>query len=113
MKITHLINDKEIGIYNNVDNLNKENNKNLNFFLDNIENNIYITDRFVFERENDEYKIHIEIGSDNLCTIYLKEKDLTFDVNVIDAKYKENNNIIEYEYILETDNDKHKIIIEK
>lgn len=113
MKITHLVNDKEIGVYNNIDNLNQKNNRNLNFFLDNIENNIYITDRFVFERENNEYKIHIEIGKDNICTINLKEKDLTFDVNVISAKYIENDDNIEFEYILETDNDKHKITIQK
>ena len=112
MKMIHSINGKEEIIYDNIVNLNKENNKKYHFFLDNISNYIYITDRLVFERENDEYIIHIEIGENNTCNIYLKDKELSFNIKVINAKYIERNNAIEYEYTLETDNDKHNIVLE-
>ena len=112
MKMIHTINGKDEVVYNDIENLNKENNKKYHFFLDNISNNIYITDRLVFERENDEYIIHIEIGENNICNIYLKDKNLTLDIDVIDAKYSVKDHIIEYEYILDTDKDKHKIILE-
>lgn len=112
MKLTHLINDDIHSEIKNVNNLFEKNDKKYKFFLDNISNYIYITDRLVFERENDEYKIHMEIGETNTCNIYLKDKDLSLDINVIDAKYKVDNNVVEYEYTLETDNDKHHIILE-
>ena len=112
MKIKHLINNELKNEYKNVKNKYQKKDNKYQFVLDNISNNIYITDRLVFERENDEYKIHIEIGKTNKCNIYLKDKEISFEINVIDASYRVDNKVLEYEYILETDNDKHKIIIE-
>ena len=113
MKIIHYVNDKEEKTYNNVENLNKENNENYQFILDNISNNIYITDRFVFERNSDDYTIKIEIGENANCSITLKDKNLSFDVKVIEGKYEISEENISFEYVLETEENKHKIVIEK
>ena len=113
MKVTHYINGKEEKTYNNVENIVEENKEKYQFFIDNISNSIYITDRLIFERENDEYIIHIEIGDTNNCTIHLKDKDLKFDVKVLEANYQKNDKNVSFEYILETDESKHKLIIEK
>ena len=112
MKLNHYI-DEKLDI--SVSNINVELDKNIKkyqFFLDNISNCIYITDRLNLIRENDEYILSIFLGQSNECNIHLKKEKADFKINVIKGSYEEKNNYIKVEYILETDEKKHTIILE-
>lgn len=112
MRLKHIINGKEVKTYDNVVNKTKKNNEKYDFFLDNIENCIYITDRLIFIRENDEYRFKLEISSNSICEIYLKKENKTFNINVKNANYVKTKGRIEFTYNLETDEDEHRIILE-
>ena len=112
MKLTHLINDNIYEEHEKLENICEKNEKKYKFFLDNISNYIYITDRLIFIRESDDYIIGLELGKTNTCTIKLKNENKKFDINVSEGSFVEADNRIEFEYILETDNDKHHIILE-
>ena len=112
MKLTHFVNSIKTEKRDNIVNKHNKKDKKYYFFLDNLSNYIYITDRLIFERENDEYIIKIELGKNNLCNIYLKKENLSFDIKVIEGTYIIKNNYIKFEYVLETDNNKHCIILE-
>jgi hypothetical protein len=112
MKLNHYI-DEKLDI--SISNINVELDKNIKkyqFFLDNISNCIYITDRLNLIRENDEYILSIFLGQSNECNIHLKKEKADFKINVINGSYEEKNNYIKVEYILETDEKKHTIILE-
>ena len=112
MKLTHFLDDKIDYEYTNITNEEEKNSKKYKFFLDNILNYIYITDRLIFIRENDEYVFHLEISNKPLCSITLKKENKSFDINVIEAKYTEVKKNIVIEYKIESDNFKHKIVLE-
>lgn len=112
MRLTHIINGIKVETYNDVVNKLKKNDEKYEFFLDNIENSIYITDRLIFIRKNDEYCFKLEISSNSRCEIYLKNEDKTFNINVKNAKYTKSNEKIAFTYKLETDEDEHQIILE-
>ena len=113
MKLIHRINGKDEHIYNNVINkLEKSDNK-YEFFLDNILNSIYITDRLIFKRKSDEYIFLLEIYDSSKCSIELISENKVFDIDVKNAKYDYNDKEIIIEYELDTeDNEKHTIILE-
>ena len=91
----------------------EKNLKKYKFFLDNIINYIYITDRLVFIRESDDYKFELNISEKSSCKLYLKEENKEFNINVKSSNYNKNNKYIEFRYTLETsDEEEHHIILE-
>lgn len=112
MRLKHIINGKTVETYDNVVIKTEKNNEKYDFFLDNINNCIYITDRLIFIRENDEYRFKLEISSNPICEIYLKKENETFSINVRNANYVKTREKIEFTYKLETDEDEHRIILE-
>ena len=112
MKLIHFINNENKMEIDDIINLEEKNSKKYKFLLDNITNYIYITDRLIFIRENDDYKFTLEISSEPVCTITLKQEDKTFDIKVISASFEQKEGIINIFYELETDNDKHHIKLE-
>lgn len=112
MKLHHYINGKKVST-NSVDIIGyKKNSNNYEFYLDNIHNYIYITDRLVFKRTSNDYEFCIEIGKVNNCYInMINEKQIVY-VNVLEASYKVNEKYVDIEYKIETDEDKHHIILE-
>ena len=113
MKLTHFINGNITDSYADIANEEKEIEKKYKFFLDNITNYIYITDRLIFIRENDDYKFELEISNKPTCLLTLIKENKCFDINVISSSYKDNGSYIDIEYELESDDgDKHHIILE-
>jgi len=113
MKFIHYINGRKESSNNNLKNLYCKNEKKYKFFLDNITNYIYITDRLIFIRENEDYKFELEISNKSNCKLTLNSENKTFNINVLNASYKEEKNYIDIRYELETDIDsKHHIILE-
>lgn len=112
MKLTHIIGDKVNEKHHDIVNLEQENDNKYKFYLDNIMNYIYITDRLIFIRQNDDYKFSLEISEKPTCTIELIKENKIFDVNVQNANYKLDNKKIELNYLIETDEGEHKIILE-
>lgn len=113
MKLIHYINGEKESTHKNLKNLCDKNEKKYKFFLDNISNYIYITDRLIFIRENDDYKFELEISNKPTCLLTLIKENKCFDISVISSSYKDNGSYIDIEYELETDNgDKHHIILE-
>lgn len=112
LKINHYIDGKLINKYENILNEEEKNSKKYKFFLDNISNYIYITDRLVFIRESDDYIFKLDITEKPTCSISLKSDNNELTVNVVSASYKENEKYIDIKYILETDDGEHHIIIE-
>lgn len=113
MKFIHYINGRKESINNNLKNLYCKNEKKYKFFLDNITNYIYITDRLIFIRENEDYKFELEISNKSNCKLTLNSENKTFNINVLNASYKEEKNYLDIRYELETDIDsKHHIILE-
>lgn len=112
MKLTHLINGKVTSIHSDISNVSEKKEKNYDFFLDNIRNSIYITDRLIFIRESDDYIFTLEISDSSRSTLLLKKENMTFDINVVSAIYKDNKDSIDFSYKLESDDDEHQIILE-
>ncbi len=112
MKLTHVINNKVFSTHRNLKNKCKEKGKKYEFFLDNIINSIYITDRLIFIRESDEYSFKLEISDISSCELFLKQENKSFNIGVINAHYNISNDKIEFCYKLETDEDQHQIILE-
>lgn len=69
---------------------------------------------FKYIRKNKEYIFKIEKTVDsNKCLIELNDNKKEFEIKVLELNYKYSQNIIEIEYIIETDaENKNKIIIE-
>lgn len=112
MKLIHYINGNLSDKCGEICIENEKNIKKYKFFLDNITNYIYITDRLVFQRENDEYIFELNIGKESTCKIYLKTEKQELFIDVISANYKVEDEYIDIKYVLETDNDEHHIILE-
>lgn len=112
MKLTHLINGKVTSIHSDISNVSEKKEKNYDFFLDNIRNSIYITDRLIFIRESDDYIFTLEISDSSRSTLLLKKENMTFDINVVSAIYNDNKDSIDFSYKLESDDDEHQIILE-
>ena len=113
MKLTHKINDKEDAIYNDIGNILEKSANKYEFYLDNILNSIYITDRLIFRRKSDDYIFLLEIYESPKCSIELISENKVFDIDVKSAKYDCNDKEIIIEYELDTDeNEKHTIILE-
>lgn len=113
MKLIHFVNGKKENIYDNVTNLCEENEKKYKFFLDNILNYIYITDRLIFIRENEDYIFNLEIAENPLCTINLKKENKEFDLEIKNCSYSVKDNYIDIKYEINNDGfDKHHIILE-
>ena len=86
-----------------------DNNSEISFKLDGFK--MIINDR-CFLRENDEYKLHLNI-KEKTCLLHIKEKNLLYDINVEKIEYNNNRNKIELIYKIETDDFENKIIIEQ
>ena len=112
MKLIHYINGKVETNEQISDNNVQKNEKKYEFFLDNIRNNIYITDRLVFIRQNDDYIFTLEISDKSFCTLELIKEKQVLDIDVLEASYKEYEKYIDINYVLNTDQDKHHIILE-
>lgn len=112
MKLYHYINNQLVDKCENLVNLNEKNNKKYKFNLDNISNCIYITDRLIFIRESDDYILSLEISKESNCKIKLKNENNDVYIKVLNSNYHVENNKIEFEYLLETDNNHHHIILE-
>ena len=112
MKLIHYINGKVETNEQISDNNVQKNEKKYEFFLDNIRNNIYITDRLVFIRQNDDYIFTLEISDKSFCTLELIKEKQVLDIEVLEASYKEYEKYIDINYVLNTDQDKHHIILE-
>ena len=112
MKLTHFINGNITDSYADISNEEKEIEKKYKFFLDNILNYIYITDRLIFIRETDDYKFELLISDNPTCSLLLKKENKEFNINVLSSSYQVGNGYIDFNYILDTDKDEHHIILE-
>lgn len=63
-----------------------------------------------FIRENNEFKFELDI-KERKCTYYLKEKNMSFDIEVEKVMYKKENNNIILEYKISSDEETFKIEI--
>ena len=63
-----------------------------------------------FTRETEEYKFNLDIN-ERKATYLLKEKNMSFDIEVEKIKYKIENNIIILEYKISSDEETFKIEI--
>ena len=113
MKLIHYINGRKSDSCKKIIIEDEKNSKKYKFFLDNITNYIYITDRLVFIRESDEYIFELNISDNSSCKLHLKEENKEFNVDVKKSSYSQNDTYIEFKYILETSEDEeHHIILE-
>ena len=112
MKLVHIVNKNDETTFSNIKCKIDKKLKKYEFFLDNIRNCIYITDRLVYTRESDEYKFNLEISDNSKCNILLKEENLSFDIKVLSSSYCEKEDVIDFTYKLETDEIEHKIKLE-
>ena len=92
--------------------IDEKNQKKYKFFLDNIMNYIYITDRLVFIRESDDYTFELNISDNSSCKLYLKKENKEFNIDVKKSEYSENDKYIDFRYMLETSDEEHHIILE-
>lgn len=83
------------------------NNNNYLFKIDNIKTSLSPQK---FTRENNEYLFTLDI-SNQVSTYYLKNKKMTFDIEVEKVSYKQTKNKIILEYKLNSDEANFKIII--
>ena len=111
MKLNHYINKKLNSSHDNIDYEFDKNLKKYSFFLDNIQNYIYITNGLIFIRENDEYIFTLNLSDENTANIKLKEEDKVFDIDVLDASYKISDNVIEFSYLIDEEEGLHHIIM--
>ena len=77
-----------------------------------VANNKIILNERLFELENEEYKLVIDL-SNKTSFIHLKEHQLDYDINVEKIEYNNNGNRVEFIYKLETDDSENLIIIDK
>lgn len=111
MNLIHYINGNINKSYENINYKFDVLSKKYNFFLDNIENNIYITDRLIFIRESDEYIFSLEIGDKSIGHIKMKNDNYEFDLDVENAEYKNQKGQIEFTYKISGDEEQHKVVI--
>lgn len=112
MKLSHFINGKLDKKYLNIKCESEKSLKKYKFFLDNITNYIYITDRLVFIRESEDYYFELNISEKPTCKLLLKKENKEFIISVDNASYYENDKYTDIKYKLETDTDEHHIILE-
>ena len=77
-----------------------------------IANNKIILNERLFELENEEYKLKIDL-IEKTSFIHLKEHQLDYDKKEKKIEYNKNDNRVEFIYKLETDDSENLIIIEK
>ncbi|MBR5662114.1 MAG: hypothetical protein IKX00_00510 [Bacilli bacterium] len=112
MKLLHYINGNLSDTTSKIDIEEEKNLKKYKFFLDNIINYIYITDRLVFIRESDDYIFELNISDNVSCKLYLKSENKEFKIDVKKSIYSQNDKYIDFSYILETnDEEEHHIIL--
>ena len=85
-------------------------NEMLNFQLEDMTHSLNTLTK-EFTRENDEYSFFLDIENKN-CEITLKKEQYYLQVKVEYAILLENKNIYEITYLLETDDEETKLIIE-
>ena len=112
MKFMHYVNGKLTDKCTDISLSDEKNSKKYEFFLDNITNYIYITDRLVFKRESDDYIFELNLGDISSCKIYLKKENHELILDIISSKYEINDRYIDFKYVLETDDNEHHIILE-
>lgn len=92
-------------------NLEYQQEKNTIFFqLENIKHQLNF-EKKILERFNDEFHFYINLEEEK-CTYELKSHQAVFDIIVDQAFFRKEENIIEVEYVIETDDAKTKILIE-
>ncbi len=65
-----------------------------------------------FIRENDQYLFKIDIKN-NTCSLHLKKEELFIDIIVDFCNLQIQSNQIIFEYVIESDDAKNKLVIEK
>ena len=98
--------NKMIKEYSNINSL--INDERITFNIDNTKNILSSTS---FIRENNEYIFNLNITKKE-CFFTLKEKDITYKINVEKVIYSKKNNNITLEYKIESQNELLKINIE-
>ena len=61
-----------------------------------------------FTRENNEFRFELDI-KERICTYFLKEKNMSFDIEVEKVMYKKENSNIILEYKISSDEESFKI----
>jgi len=98
-------NNKLINEYKNINSLYNEN---ISFKIDNIHTKI-TKDSLI--RETEEYLFNIDLIKKE-SYIYLKDKELQYDIKVFNSNITREKNIVIIEYTIETEEEPLKIIIE-
>ncbi len=111
MKLLHYINGKLNNKYDDIDYKFSKLEKKYEFFLDNISNYIYITDRLIFIRENDEYIFTLEISENPSAKIIMKDKNDEYLIEISNTKYEVKENVIDFGYNVDGENEYHHIIM--
>lgn len=112
MKFSHFTNGKLKHVTKDISIENEKNLKKYKFFLDNILNYIYITDRLIFIRENDDYIFELNISNKSCSTLFLKKENKEVDIKVLSSEYEVKEKYISFKYKLETDDNEHHIVLE-
>ncbi len=66
----------------------------------------------IFQRENDEFLFTLDLKNKK-CTIFLKKEEAECFIDVDDCTIEKEENKITLEYIIESDDTKNKLVIEK
>ena len=104
---------KEEELFLSKDNIsgNFENNQ-LTFTYDNMEHKIFFSkDEVTFQRENQEYLFELNIKDVPECTFLLKETNTKLDIHVERANCTIDDQKIEFEYCIETDDAINGVVI--
>lgn len=112
MKLIHYIDGKLDKKYSDLVMIEEKKSRKYKFFLDNIMNYIYITDRLVFKRESEDYIIELNLSEKPSCKIYLKSENKDLEIVVVSSNYTINERYIDFKYVLDIDSKEHHIILE-
>ncbi|MCI8467224.1 MAG: hypothetical protein HFI08_03455 [Bacilli bacterium] len=81
----------------------------IHFKLENFDHYLNRTHK-IFQRESDEFCFTIDLEKEK-CTYQLKEISGDFDIIVDDSYWNDSENTIEIHYVIETEDEKSKIMI--
>lgn len=106
INLTLYKNEKIVNIYNDIKSLYND-----NTHIFNIENAKTTLSNNIFKRETNEYSFILDIINKE-ATYFLKDKNMTFNVDVEKVLYSEEKNNIILEYKISSDEETFKILIE-
>lgn len=70
-------------------------------------------DNLILKRMDDDYEFTLHIKDESLCNIFLKKENVSFNINVENASYNQENDKLIIKYKIETDDEENKVIIVK